>query len=383
MVAIRRTAAGFAAAVALAVVAVALAACGGSSNSGTGTTASKSASADNPAVASAKAEYAKYVKQQPAIDIPALPSKPPAGKTVTIETCPLPVCKSETDPAVAAAKKLGWKVTYLQSALTPASYQTTVNQILANPTQLVAITPVVPNSFIDKQLAAFGAKRVPVVEIAPAGDLPSPNGPVLAAVTGPPSFGQSGRLMGDAVVADGGAGAKAVFVWDPSLASIWSPIKDNFTRVVQGAGGSVDVLKVNQMDIGKAIPNQVVSYVQAHPDVRYVAFALDDLDTGVAQALDSAGVAGQVKILSRAPQPANLANIKAGREWLSIAEENVSAGYRAVDQLARIVMGVDLGNLRNPAGWAQILTKDNIASTSAPPTTPGYPDVFLKAWHLQ
>lgn len=344
---------------------------------------SDAATSESPAVAAAKKDYAAAVKEQPAIEIPALAEKPASDRTVTIVTCPLPVCKAETDPAKEAAEQLGWKVNYVSHSLTPASFQSTMDRVVQNPGDLVTYVPAVPNSFITKQLEALKAKKVPVAVIAPAGDSPSPDGLNQAAVVGKPHFAESGRLMGVSVVNDAGEGAKTVFVTDPAIKSIWGPIQEAYTKTVTDAGGSVDLLNVSTQNIGKSIPTQVVSYVQAHPDVKYLTFALADITVGVPQALASAGVADKVKIVSRAPQAANLANINAGTEFASVGEENTAGGWRTIDQLARLDAGVEMDDeLRNPVGWHQIFTKDNVTETSGPPPTPGSPDVFLKAWQL-
>jgi ABC-type sugar transport system substrate-binding protein len=352
-----------------------------SAGGGDGTSAPVGSS--SAAITAAKAEFVKYLKPQPAIVVPELPSKPPTGLSVTITGCPLPVCVSLTSPAVEAAKTLGWKVAFLQVGLTPQAYQASLNQVLQSPPRLAAITSVTPDSFVSRELAAIARTGTEIAEIAPAGDNPSTGGPVKAAVNGAPEMAESGRLMGDAVVADGGK-ASSVFVWDSSFSSIWGPVKRNFTDVVAGAGGTVDVLDVSQANIGKSIPTQVTSYLQAHPNVRYVAFALSDLDAGVPQALRAAGLSSRVKLISRGPSITTLKDIADGDEWATVGEEDPSNGYRVIDQLARLVMNVPLsGDLRNPAGWHQIFIRSNVPGTSSVPTPPGYPEAFLAAWHLR
>jgi hypothetical protein len=357
-----------------------------SSPSTTETTAPEdngSEGSSDPAVKAAEAEYAEFAKEQPALEFPPLPKKPPTGLTITVATCALTVCHTETDAAEKAAEELGWKVTSLVSQLSPEAYQTTMNQIVSNPTEMAAIAPIVPNQFVSKQLKALQEKDVKIVQMAPPGDEPTPKGPVLAAVTGPLALGQSGRLMGVSVVNDKKGPANTAFIWDPAAAGTWQPINDEFTKAVESAGGTVDVVEVSSAEVGKAIPTQIVSYVQSHPDVEYLAFAVSDLDAGVSQALEAAGLSEQVKILSRAPQEANIEAIKNGTEWLSVAEENASAGYRAVDQLARIVEGVELGDLRNPEGWAQIITAEDAEKLDGVPQPEGYPEAFQEAWHLK
>lgn len=364
-------------------------ACGSASTSagqsGSSTTVGSSSATQGsavPAVAAAKAEFAKYSAAQPDIAVPALAGKPATGKTITILTCPNPVCTQETDAAAAAAKLLGWKVTALSSAQTPEAYQGALTQIVANPTDFVAITPSTPDSFISGQLTALQKAGSKVIEMSPSGSTPSAQGLVQAAVAGIPLFTFSGRLMGDAIVKDAGGAADTVFVWDPSIATVIGSVKSGMTDVVTASGGSVGVLDISFADIGKTIPGQVVSYVQSHPKVKYIAFAVADAATGVPQALAAAGLSQQVKLISRAPSAGTMADIKSGAQWASVGEENAAGGYRAVDLFARMASNVALGDLRDTAGWHQIFTHSNLPTVAGAPTAPGSPQAFLTAWHL-
>jgi ABC-type sugar transport system substrate-binding protein len=344
---------------------------------------SASSGEHSAAVKAAQDEVAKYSAPQPPIEIPELPSKPPSGKTFTMASCILPVCQTQVKAAQEATKLLGWKMTFLQEPYTPEGYKNVYKQIQQSPPDLLATQPILPDSFIKDELAWITEKKIPLVEVAPI-DPPKP--PVQAVVNGAPVMSQSGRLMGAIVVADAKGPAKSVFLWDPKSIS-WIPARDQFTKVVEGAGGSVDILKVSKTEIGKAVPNQVVSYLQAHPDVRYVALGLGDLGAGVPQALKAAGLSDKVKVLSRAPTSATLQEIANGEQFATVAEEIGSSGWRLVDQLVRVEMGVPLsGDLANPAGWHQIFTKANITkdtlSTEPAKLTPGVPDAFVKAWHV-
>ncbi len=359
----------------------------GSTGSSEGETGSSTTAAakggESAAVEAAKAEFEKFVKPQPPIEIPKLPKKPQSGVKLTLLACPLPVCRAETDPAKKAAEELGWHVEYLQAELTPEATQAAMNQIVANPPEVLAASASIPYEVIEKQVNELAAKNVPIVVIAPIGVEPSEKGPIYGAVVGPPELAQSGRLIGSSIVADHGEGAKVAYVTDPSLEGLWGPSEKEIMKVVEGAGGEVEVLNVELAQIGKQIPTQVVSYVQSHPEVEYLAFAVNDLTAGVPQALESAGLNEQVKIISRAPQPTNLENIKNGTEWASIAEENTAGGYRLIDQLARVLQKVPLGELANPKGWAQIMTAESVTETNEVPVTPGVPQVFQEAWHLK
>lgn len=381
----RRIAAGCA----LFAVTVALGACGSSSTQSTKSSVPSPAttpagqkapaSGASPAVRQAEAAYAKFVKAQPPVTVPALPKKP-SPQTITITTCPLPSCTSATVAAQTAAQDLGWKVTYLTAQVTPSSVITTLNDVVQHPTQLVAITPLVPNALISKQLAALTASGAKVVEMAPAGG--GPGGPVQATTVGAPFWDASATLMADAVIHDAGGSATTALVTDPSVPA-WVAPRVAFTKSIEASGGSVADVQVGLSEVGKQIPSQIVTYVQSHPDVKYLAFVDADLDAGVPQALQAAGLTKQVKIVSAGPEPGDLAALKQGTELAQVAQENAGTGWRAIDQLARLSEGVPLGDEQDPAGWHQILTGSNVTNTSAVPVPPGVPGAFLKAWHVK
>jgi ABC-type sugar transport system substrate-binding protein len=126
-----------------------------------------------------------------------------------------------------------------------------------------------------------------------------------------------------------------------------------------------------------------VSFVQRHPEIKYLAFALNDFTVGVPEALKAAGVAAKVKIVSRAPQLPNLKAIADGDQYAAVADEDVAGGLRGLDGLARALVGDPLDPCcRFPDGWHQIYRK-NTVDPSKPSATPGVPDSFLKAWRIQ
>ena len=365
----------------LAVFAVACGSGNDSADGGSSASDSKEASS-NPAVQQARATVEKYSADQPAIGIPAMSKKPPAGKRFALMGCPLPVCKLETDGATDGAKALGWNVTLYTTPLTPEGYAQTWNRMLDDNPDVLAYLGFVPKAVVTKQLATLAARKTPTVVYAPNGYGPSPDAPPQAAVSGAPAFSTDGKLMGAQVVADSDGKAKAVFVNDPSSA-YWLAAEQAFTKEVEGAGGTVEQLKVSQTGIGKTIPASVVSYLQRHPDVKYVALALNDFAVGLSAALKGAGLANKVKVISRAPTPANMTEIVSGDQWASVADENIAAGWRITDALARMAVGDEIAACcRFPDGWHQIFTKDN-AKANAAPQTPGVPDAFLTAWHTK
>jgi ribose transport system substrate-binding protein len=363
-------------------VGLTLSACGSADTNSSATgaeSAAKTTPADSGVVAQAKAQVAKFTAAQPAIKVPALSKQPPKGITMGLMGCPLPVCKIETDGATAGAKALGWNVKTYTTPLTPEGYLQTWKQILSDKPDAIAYLGLLPQGAIKAQLAAATKAHIPTVVYAANGGVVTGSGAPQASYTDDPVFKTDGDLMGAAVVADGGTGVKAVVVNDPTF-SYWTTTSNAFKAGVEQAGGSVSDLKVAAAGIGKTIPGAIVSYLERHPDTRYVALAVNDFSVGLAPALKSAGLAGKVKVISRAPSAANMADIASGAQWASVADENTAAGWRITDGLARLLVGDALSPCCvKPDGWHQIITKDNAVASSAP-KTPGVPDAFLSSW---
>jgi hypothetical protein len=375
------------------VLTATVAACGSDDNSDSGTKTAAPAAAGTTAAAApaaaenpAKAEFDKWTGTQEAISVPPLGEPVPKGKNIAIVTCPLPVCQTETKASERAAKLLGWTSKTYNNPLTPEGYVGVWNQIVQSKPDGVIYVGVLPNVIVKSQLAKIAAAKIPAIVMAPAGDKPSKDGPVYASYAGAPNFGLSGHLIGTTIVADNGPKPKVALVWDKTLALTLADERKEIEKSISDAGGTLDIIEVSAQEIGKAIPGQIVSYVQRNPDVKYLAFQLNDFTAGVPQALKAANAAGKVKIISRAPQPTHLKDIASGDQFASIAEENDAGGYRSVDALIRLFLGKTDFEME-PAGWHQIITKDNVGDVkpdaAGAPSTPGSPDTFLQAWGIK
>jgi ABC-type sugar transport system substrate-binding protein len=248
--------------------------------------------------------------------------------------------------------------------------------MLQSPPDVLVYQVLLPNSFIKGQLAKVKELGIPTVASVTA---EKPNDVMRAVVANGSQHSLSGTLIGDSIVVDAKGAAKVVYVSDPTL-TFFDPMKKSLKKELAAAGGSVDVLDISGAEIGKSVPTQVTSYLQSHPDVKYVVFPNAEFGLGLPQAMKAAGGLN-VKIASSAPLAADLKDIKDGNQWISVAVEDAASGYRAVDTLARILEGSDFDPL--PVGYHQILNKDNVTQTSAAPATPGSPDQFFKAWHVK
>jgi Periplasmic binding protein domain len=337
------------------------------------------------AVAAADAAVKQYEAPQPALAIPPTTKPLPKHVRLAILTCAnQPSCQAETNGTAAAAEKLGWSVKQYQSPLTPQGYQATWTSLLQGKPNAIIYSSLFPNPNIASDLAQVNADHIPSVSISPYTVDAAPNKAAdgaKATVAGPPMYQADGELMGDVVVANAKGPADTLFVWDPTFSGIHGPVKQGFTSVVEGAGGTVSVLQISAANVGQSVPGQVVSYLQQHTGVKYVAFVVSDFDAGVAPALKAAGLASRVKIISRAPEASNLVAVKDGQEFAEVADENIAGGWRSTDDMLRILSGEPIYQV-DPSGWHQIFVKGDVTETSVAPPTPGVPDAFLKAWHL-
>lgn len=364
-----------------------LAACGSSkatsANGGGSATANAAATSNSPTgVAQAQSQLTAYENPNPTISLPALSTKPPAGKTIDFLTCPLASCTEIQQAAQAAAKQLGWTVRVFDGGLTPATFVSAMNDIVQNPGDGVLGIGILPNSAISTQLAALKAKNVPFVAVAS----PSPIGDdMIANFSSSPEIALSGKVMADWIVADSSAKANVAYFWDPELTQHLAA-KDAFVgetqKVCPQCKVSVQTTSFTT-GIGTTDPGQIVSYLQSNPDTNYLVIGIGDATAGVPQALAAAGLAGKVKIVTRLADSINFKDIAAGTETMGVTEETYEIGWRMVDALARNMLGDSMACCTAPIATVHVITKADLPpNLNVAYSVPNYQNYFLKAWHL-
>ena len=338
---------------------------------------SSNAGSSNVAVTAAKQVVKQYSAMQPAVVVKALTAKPASGKKVAIITCVFPSCLKFSDAGGAAAQKLGWDVKNYSEGSSIEAYVGAWDTALQGKPNFIFYVAGLPNALIAKELAEAQKNDIAVVAV---GSAEAPSGAVRATPDGSASSTLTGKIMGSALVADSNGKANAVWVTDPGLKSTFGSLQSAMTQQVQAAGGQVAVLNVSGNDVGKSVPGTIVSYLQAHTGVKYVVTPVEAYFAGVPGALKSAGISN-VKLLSQGPSASDLAQIKSGQQWATVAGEDETAAYRAIDVFVRISEGSPFD--ANPVGSHQLLTKDNVGTNVEPTTAgPSTQSVFYTAWHL-
>jgi ABC-type sugar transport system substrate-binding protein len=132
-------------------------------------------------------------------------------------------------------------------------------------------------------------------------------------------------------------------------------------------------------------PSQVVSDLQANPDVNYIAMASGQMMSGVPQVLSAAGLTSKVKIITKAGTNLNFELLKAGTyQQADIGFSMDMYAWGAVDAVARILAGQ--GNNLPTYDATEILTPSNInfnPATTNSWSIQGYQAMFKKSWGVK
>ena len=362
---------------------LALAACGSTAaNSPTSSaTGGGGSSPSADPLASARAAVQQLASQPSATDIgvtAALTTKP-TGKRVVYMQCGIPVCVAVGDIMQQAAQALGIKYSRVNTGATAEDIVKAWTQVANSPPDGVLATGA-PTVLYSAQLQQLAAAHVPVVIWAMTEGVG--NG-IVANLEDSTFFSNAAKLMADwlAVNAGAGGGAKVLYVDAPEFlvaAPMKAAFKDELTADCSSC--TVDSIDVKIADVGTQVPSRVVSYLQQHPDVKWVVPAAGDFAIGVPAAMQQAGITG-VQLVSQSGSPVNYGYIKDGSEALDVGHPLGMLSYRAIDALARAMTGQPVPTYTPIPRW--YITKDNVGSfdASKPWVGPsGFDSAYRKLW---
>jgi ribose transport system substrate-binding protein len=305
-----------------------------------------------------------------------LPHPAPEGKNVLCVEQNLQGDIAICDGAQGAAAALGWKFRVVQSSTDPAAVQ----QAMAHAVQLnpdAVLQTAEPISAFPTQVQQLAAKHIPYVTVSST----DPVGPeVLADVNGAAQFQRRGKWLAEWVVAKSNGAGHAV-VFDLSSYPIQVLIANAFAQTIrsQCPGCSVDLQSVQPNEIGTSLPGRIVSYLQAHPNVNYVFLGITDLLSGVPEALQGAGLAGKIHVLSNS---GSLLPVKGGQIEVNVPDD-VMIGWLMMDAVARHVEGVALPQAQYSNVPSRYVTKENVGSQNVPYVgVANYQELFKKLWDV-
>lgn len=354
-------------------------------SSGCSSPATSGTTADTAPTTEGAKQAAEYLKDYSAnptsivLDEP-LPARPPTGKSVITLTVPLPVAKRLSDAEEAAAKELGWTYSSISAGATPASAVSAFEAALSRRPDAIAFSGY-PASLFSHQIKKAKAAGIAVVSNA-TGDGPVDG--VIADVRGTEEAKLYGRRAAAYFVVHSGAKGKAA-VFNINAYPILTAFVDGFQEAVRQwcPDCTTEVLNQQLTDPGTKTPNNVVSYLQRHPDVKWVVFGNGDISQGVSSALRAAGLTG-INIMGEVPTEANLANLAAKTEAAWVADPVDILGWRVMDILARHFVGADVTKAAKVLLPGQVITADNVADIVVDKGfyvgVDGYQGQFAKLW---
>ena len=373
-----------------------VAACGGDNKSSSSATTTAAAAASGTAtttasgtatttaagssgLAQAQALVAQYTDRPTKLDLTTPVGKPiPTGKTIYQVTCGAEACDAESTMIKQATDLLGWNLKVLSTDGSPQQVQNAWEQIVREKPDGVIYTAT-PRSQIDQyitQASANGTKIAACCIVEPA-----TNGIVWTTST-PDQAAALAKVMAAWPIVDaaktGNMKPGAVYLNVPDfsiLTSAGESVKKTYNELCPGC-------EYNQLDIGLAnlngAPDQVVSFLRAHPDTKYIIQSTDSVFLGVPAALKAAGL-NDVKIFGEGPTSAVQANIASGVQAGTMAFAFYEIMFAAVDAIARAEAGAPQVPNFNPPNW--ILAKDNIPSANEYfPVVPDALDQFKALW---
>jgi len=139
----------------------------------------------------------------------------------------------------------------------------------------------------------------------------------------------------------------------------------------------VSVLDIALSNVGTA-PSTVVSYLRAHPSIKYVVASTDAITVGLPAALKAAGLTS-VKMIGQGATPTNLQYLHSGDQAADVSFPYYEELYSMVNAVAQHEAGVPVTASVPAPLW--VLTPSNAPnSTKAFPVVPDYQSQYKALW---
>jgi ribose transport system substrate-binding protein len=320
---------------ALCLAAVTVSACGSSSSSTSNTSTGSTPASSNTDLAPFQKTVTAAMTPQAQWQGPTAPVTPPKNVNLALVTCAGVVagCVQPAQEAANAAKSLGWKTTIYDGKGDPSVQSRVVTQAVNGGATAILMAGVDPTA-IQSAMAAAKQHNIPVGSmtqgIAPTGGIQFDIGA---------NYAKAGQLAGAWIVTD--SKGKAVVL----------PTNDKeFKSTVAIVNGAIDVIKQCKTcsvksseffvaaNIGNGLGDRIAQKLRSNPDVNYVIGAFDPAVSDMVPAIQNAGLASKVKIISNVGLEQNLGFIRDGKvQAADVVFDNQYVGYAAIDQMSRVL----------------------------------------------
>lgn len=308
-----------------------------------------------------------------------LKGEAPQGKKVIFMRCPVPICVEFGDLFKEATEAVGWTTEFVNTGGTPSEIKTAYQQAVSkNPDAIVGTGN--PRSLMEEEIQQMKEKGIPFV--VQATDDEAGDG-IVASIYGGPVYKELGSAVADFVFADSDGTAKALFVSTPQYATTVRESDGFIERLEEICDEcSAEGLEVSSDTIGKNLPTNVVSHIQANPDIDYVIGAFSDMMLGVPDALAAAGLKDKVKVVVQGISPATGPLVQDGQIAAAYPAPNPEMMWRMVDALMRVFNDESVDPSMDSPYPHMWVDSENLPSVETFPLVEDYQEQYLDLWGL-
>lgn len=306
-----------------------------------------------------------------------------AGPVYWIE-CGAPACVALGDALAEATDALGWDLVRVNAGLSPETVKNAWGEAArANPAPVAVLGSGFPREVFESELQSLAQRDIPTFNLSVNDEA----GDGLTAVIGAGQVRnvEVGRLQAAYLLSRRGAETNAVFVKIPAFPS-HEPQHEGFRETFEDlcSDCALDQLELPAESMGTDLPQRLVAYLQANPDVNAVALAYGDMAVGVPTALRDAGLADRVIVVTDTPDPTVAQYIKDNNVVIAATGyPGPEMMWRAIDITLRHLNGEDISASAEAPLPQWIMTSETIPSTTDSfPLVEDYQAEFRKLWGL-
>lgn len=307
--------------------------------------------------------------------------KRPTGKRVEFLECSATPCKILGAAFKKASTTMGMQYKAVQAGATPETFQAAAEQAIADKPAAVLMASI-DQSLIKKQLAEMKADGIVTYDQATL----NPPGATTVAFLDPTYYNNVGAAAARYMMLHSGGHAHVLYV-NQSLFSFGGAQAEGMKKTIQSEcpGCTFTEVDTKPEEVGTEIPSLVVSELQSHPSINWAYFSYGEMDLGVPQAMEAAGIEG-VQLMSQAGAENNYQNLKSGKEKACLDVNNEELAWYVIDSVARAVEGEHPANHVESANFSYLIEGKNITfdpNTEVFEADPNYKEEFAKLWGVK
>lgn len=284
----------------------------------------------------------------------------------------------------AAAATLGWSVDSITyDATNPATINSSIESAIAQKPAAIILNGLLTPQFTT-EIAKAAADHIPLIpaatpDTAQAGVFPVLNTDVMNRY--------AGKILADVLLADAaksGDTPHVVQLTVPVVATYLKPEDDGLEHELTAKCQACtrDLLNIDLPDVFNGnYTHQVVSYLQAHPDINYIVSDSGQLEDGLGAALQQAGLTN-VKRYGMSATNVQINELRSGLSGAWAVQAYQEQGWVIADQVARVIVG-DPTDLWDNYSLGYVVTAAN--ANDVDPNDPEFPAdyqaQFKKLWN--